>query len=89
MTNPFGLAKWHEAGWRPPTPHEVYRIALIVSCAIPIVGIAPAGSLFAKICELVALVCGSQGISAARNFISPQIRRKLEAVDARVIGDRP
>ncbi len=86
MTNPFGVAKWNDAGWRPPTPHEVYSFLSIVSIAVPILGITPPGSMATKVCELLALVCGQRGIAAAKNFLSPQVLRKLEAADERAFA---
>lgn len=87
MTNPFGVAKWYEAGWRPPTPHQVLGLLMAVAIGIPIIGLAEHNSVLAKLCELFALVCGGTGIVSAKNHLSPQILSKLEAVDARALNE--
>ena len=85
MTNPFGISKWTEAGWKPPTPHEVLGVLMTASTAIPLLGITPPGSVGAKLCELLSLVCGGMGIASARNYMSPQALNKLQRIDARAL----
>jgi hypothetical protein len=85
VTNPFGLDKWNEAGWKPPTPHEVLGLLMTIATAIPLLGITPTGSLGTKLCELLSLACGGMGIASARNYISPTTRSKLEGLDARAM----
>jgi len=89
MTNPFGAARWDDAGWRPPTPHQILALMLLCAVGVPLVGLVPPGSVAAKLCELLALACGGSGIYAAKNYLSPQVRRKLESVDARGLDPQP
>jgi hypothetical protein len=85
VTNPFGLDKWNEAGWKPPTPHEVLGVLMTIATVMPVLGITPPGSMSGKLCELLALVCGGMGIASARNYISPTTRQKLFDLDARAL----
>lgn len=78
MTNPFA-----RAGWAIPTPHQVLGAMMTVAIAAPILGLATGG--WAKACELIALVLGGAGIQTAKNYLSPQVMMKLQAVDARAM----
>lgn len=85
MTNPFGVDHWRDAGWRPPTPHQVLAFLMLTAACVAVTGIGP--DWLAKLCVVLTAGTGGAGISAAKNYLSPQVRNKLEAVDARALDD--
>lgn len=85
MTNPFGLSRWHDAGWGPPTPHQVLAWLMLGAACVAVTGVGPVW--LAKLCVVLTAGTGGAGIYSAKNYLSPQVRTKLEAVDARVLDD--
>ena len=80
-------SRWEQAGWRLPTPHQVLWVVMSAALGIEFLGLAPPGTFVAKVCQLVAWLCGSKGIELARNYVSPQLRAKADAFDARAIKE--
>lgn len=83
MTNPFGMSKWHEAGWRPPTPHQVLSVVMLLLSAATVVVTFLGPPWLAAALAVLTGGSGYSATSAARMYLSPQIRNKLEAVDAK------
>ena len=80
MTNPFSASEWKAAGWTPPTPHQVLALLMLIAAVIALAEVGPAW--LAKVCIVLTAGTGGAGIASAKNSLSPQIKQKLQAVDA-------
>ena len=83
MTNPFGVDRWSEAGWGPPTPHQVLAGLMLIAACVALTGVGP--GWLTKLCVAITAGSGGAGIASAKNHLSPQILSKLKAVDARAL----
>ena len=87
MTNPFGASRWQDAGWKPPTPHQVMAVMFVATEAFRESEFFPSGTPGAKIVGLLLTVFALVGISEAKNYLSPQVMNKLRAVDDKALEE--
>lgn len=68
-------------GWRLPYPHEILGVLMAFAAAAIAAHLFPDGSVWTRICAVVALMSGSGGVISAAMHLPPHVKDVLAAHD--------